>query len=446
MSTNSDVDIKIGIILPQDKITSVDLTLAPAGGTSDGDRITYRAHGDCVAGYADDGRVHTDGQPIVRIVSRDAAQKTVVHDCPAGRGFHWSRHIDTALSGLIEITSHNGYLFIVNELPLEQYLQGVITAEMSGDAPIEFLKAQCVVARSWTAVASERKHANLGIDLCNDDCCQRFQGLGAITNAARRAVEKTAGIVMTAPDPEIARRRVIVDANYSKSCGGVSESPEHVWSNRKPGQRSVVDAPPGTALHGLYPIADANMEEYLQQGSDAFCSPSVVPDGDLPKFLGRVDDGCGRFRWEVSYGPDEFADILRRKHFATFGDDGIDLQSVYDLVVTRRGFSGRAVEVKIVYINRDGRQVATIIEDQYNIRNALCDSFLYSSAFVVDIARDNAGEPTRFTFRGGGWGHGAGMCQIGALGMAINGFQYEQILRHYFDDIELTQLSSIERE
>jgi SpoIID/LytB domain protein len=153
-----------------------------------------------------------------------------------------------------------------------------------------------------------------------------------------------------------------------------------------------------------------------------------------------VDDGLGRFRWTVTRSADQLAQILLEKHLVPrdlYNDTGC--RRVDDLQVTRRGPGGRATQVQIDYVDRNDAMRRVTVDGEYWIRHALHESFLYSSAFDVRIERDAKGRTERFGFAGAGWGHGAGMCQIGALGMALRGFDHERILHHYFEGVRIEE-------
>ena len=348
-----------------------------------------------------------------------------VRDVVAGRGFHWHKQIDQTFAGRVEMLPGSRGIILVNEVPLESYLAGVITAEMSGSCPIEFLRAQCIVARSWLLAFTEPKHDADPFDRCNDDCCQRYQGTGDLSAEAIEAVASTAGRVLVSPEGGV------VDANYSKSCGGVSEWPEHIWGLRKPGLASIVDAPPDSAAQRFGPVTDSQMDEYLDGAwlaeTDVYCSPNVVPEDCLGRYLGRVDEAGHYFRWTVSYSRSQLEELLRRKL-----PEAGRMEQLLDLEVTRRGASGRATEIALTMQTREGRRERLTVTDQYRIRQVLHASFLFSSAFAVRVERDENGTLRTVTLRGAGWGHGAGLCQIGALGMALRGIDHESTLRHYF--------------
>lgn len=352
----------------------------------------------------------------------------------AGRGFHWQKRVDQSLAGRIEFRAAGDFLVVVNELPLEAYLASVITSEMSSACPPAFLRAQCITARSWLLAFTEPKHEAEPFDRCNDDCCQRYQGTGDLSEAAIDAAESTRGLVLTADGG-----RLVVDANYSKSCGGVVEIPEHVWGVHKPGLAALVDAPAGSAAARFMPVTEQNLGDYLAGdwigGTDVFCSPAVVPEDSLGRYLGRVDEAGRYFRWQVRHTHDELLDLIKSRV-----PGAADLVQITDLVVARRGVSGRATEVVIGGVDAGGRGRSIPLADQYRIRQALHRKFLYSSAFAVEIDRSADGACRAVTLRGAGWGHGAGFCQIGGLGMALRGYDHEAIVRHYFPGAELARV------
>jgi SpoIID/LytB domain protein len=439
--------VRIGVILAEDatpatslKLPDLEYTLAPVDGAAQSLKavtISARASDDAVA-------LNINNQPPIASKQWTLAPKVappptrgggvLVRDIVAGRGFHWQKHVDQTLAGTIELRSSPRGIVLINELPLEAYLAGVITAEMSSRCPIEFLKAQCITARSWLLANTEAKHRGQAIDRCNDDCCQRYQGTGDLSDVAIEAVQSTRGVVLFAEER-------VVDANYSKSCGGIVELPEHVWHARKPGLGPAVDAPDASAVKRFMPVTDANLDDYLNgewlRDTDVYCSSHVVPEDQLTQYLGRVDVSGQYFRWTVRYPHDELLDILRRK----LADAG-DITRLMDLRVTRRGVSGRATEMVLRIVGGDGNERDITVRDQYKIRLVLHPSFLFSSAFAVKIEREPDGKCKAVTLRGAGWGHGAGLCQIGALGMAICKIGHEQIVKHYFPGAELKTVYS----
>ena len=434
--------IRVGLVLPSDGLQQATLGLPANGYRLRCDEQDARpCHGRVAVTLTADEGVAVDGRSCRRLRFEPVVDTPLaagggvrVEGVVAGRGFHWQHVIAPMHQGVVEVRGYSQGLLVLNELPLENYLTGVITAEMSGRCPIEFLKSQCVVARSWVLARSEPKHTEWPIHRCNDDCCQRFQGTTGLTERAAEAVRGTRGQVVA----DQAGR--IIDANYSKSCGGIIERAENVWFVHKTGQRSAPDAPRGSAVERFFPVNDANLNEFLAgdwlAGTDVFCSPAVVPEADLPGYLGKVDDGGGHFRWRFEYTRAEVEQLLRAKYFAV-RPQLEPLRELRGLKVVSRGDSGRISRLELEYIGESGGTCTHLIESEYNIRAALHEKFLYSSAMAIDVQRSTAGAVERIVLRGAGWGHGAGLCQIGALGMALRGYTCPDILSHYFEGVRI---------
>lgn len=435
--------VRIGVVLDADATTVLHLETPDEPCELRGKGSPNRAlrHARVEARYSQDGvLLRIDGgtlerAPLWRIVLQggrpiERGAGALVRDIVAGRGFHWRKRIDQHLTGVLELRPGRRGLILVNELALEPYLAGVITAEMGAECPLDFLKAQCVVARSWLLAMTETMHAGEPFDRCNDDCCQRYQGTDELSDVAISATTGTRGLAL------LDAQGRVVDANYSKCCGGVSEIPEHVWGIHKPGLTSIVDAPAGGVEDRFAPVTGDNFNEYLNGAwladTKVYCSPNVVPPADLARYLGRVDEIGEYFRWTIRL-PRTDVDAAIRAHVPEA--EGFD--RLHDLCVTARGVSGRAIRMDVVYLDRSGRQQRVSLPSEYRIRQALHPGFLYSSAIAIDIERDTNGIPQTLTYRGAGWGHGAGMCQIGALGMGLCSIDYADILRHYFPSSRL---------
>jgi len=453
LESGCEPKVRVGVVLPEDGDTQVRLDIPSAGygasASPAGGRACRSIEGRIIARCAEQGVVLEPDDDALGAASRwrimppaladDAdAPCVTLHRVVAGRGFHWEKRIEQRLPGILEIAQVDGKMLLVNELPIEAYLKGVITAEMSGECPLDLLKAQCVTARSWMLAGTEHKHEGYGFDYCNDDCCQRYQGFTHLTASGRQAVDQTRGETM------LHRNGTIIDANYSKSCGGVVEAPGSVWGRHKAGQYAVADAPPDSYARGFLPVTPARLDEYLTgdwlKSCDVFCSPTVVPTDDLARYLGAVDEAGEYFRWTVETSREQLERVLHSRFFERTSIGGRDgLAMLEDLVVTRRGQSGRAIALTVVYRGRDGQQHIATVVDQYWIRYALSEKFLFSSAFKVEIERDDAGRADTIRFVGAGWGHGAGLCQIGALGMALQEYDYFAILHHYFERMRVSR-------
>ena len=347
----------------------------------------------------------------------------IIHSIRAGRGFHWEKQITITVEGELEIKTVDGYLFVINHIPLEKYLSCVATSEMSGECPPAFLESQTVAARSWLLAAAEQKHADLGIDACNDDCCQRYQGKGNLTDSAINAVLKTQGQVLIHDDK-------ICDTRYSKSCGGISENNEFVWGGEpKPYLHAILDGE-GSNIPNLK--SESDLKKWLTDDQHCFCGPNYVPEIQLHKYLGNVDKSKKYFRWDVSYSQEEISKLISEK-------TGRQFDSIQSLHALNRGVSGRITQLRIEGTStREPSHI--ILKSEYEIRRVLHSNFLFSSAFIIEANSTADSLPSRFTFKGAGWGHGVGLCQIGALGMALSGKSCSEILSHYFTETELREI------
>lgn len=441
--------VRIGVILDEDACDTVHLALpaepcaatfgdrAEASGLEPRARLEVRLAGDTLAvRIADQPAKHA---AALRLIGADLTQRSpglaepgsgiLVRDVIAGRGFHWQKKLDQTLAGVVELLPGQRGIVLVNELPLENYLAGVITAEMSGACPADLLKAQCIVARCWLLALTEPKHEGEPFDRCNDDCCQRYQGTGDLSPTAIAAAGDTRGLVLLDPTGSV------LDANYAKSCGGISELPRHVWGHDKPGLSAIVDAPKRELEHRFLPITESNLDDYLDGRwigfTKMYCSPKVVSPEEIGRYLGRVDEVDDYFRWTVAYRREELEQLLREKLA-----EARDLARLHDLRVTARGVSGRASAVELQWEDAAGKLITACLDSEYRIRQVLHPKFLYSSAFAIRMERDPLGELSRVTLRGAGWGHGVGMCQIGALGMALQGIDYQTICRHYYPETQ----------
>ncbi len=343
-------------------------------------------------------------------------------DVTIGIGFHWERKERQVFRGTLRITRRSGGLTAINDVSLEDYVTSVISSEMSASCPIELLKAHAVISRSWLKGAlpgpgppqppdheilrwyGRETHGDF--EVCADDHCQRYQGITkAFSAAASEAVRATAG--------EFLRYNgAICDARFSKACGGITERYATAWDDRDvPYLRPVYD--------GAAPSCSYSPETWIRSTPAAYCN---TRDREL---LARILPGFDQetqdfYRWQVEYTAEELGELVRSRL-------GLDLGPIRDLQPLARGPSGRIFRLKI-----SGERDAIIIGKELEIRRALSRSHLYSSAFVVDR------ESGRFVLRGAGWGHGVGLCQIGAAVMASEGKSYREILRHYYRGAEIS--------
>jgi stage II sporulation protein D len=362
-----------------------------------------------------------------------------------GISFHWERKEDQTFEGSLRLlASPDGTITVINEISVEGYLQSVISSEMSAEAPLELLKAHAITSRSWLVAMLERQKRgkNIGtpaqrsreteseivrwydredhtsFDVCADDHCQRYQGITKIISAkAKEAIDATRGSFLVHDDE-------ICDARFYKACGGLTELFENAWEETSvPYLQSVSD------WEHPYPpiISEQAAREWILSSPDAYCNTT---DGEilrqiLPSFDQETTDF---FRWKVEYRREELERILAKK-------SGIDFGTLLDLISLQRGTSGRIIRLKIV-----GSKKTIVVGKELEVRRWLSSSHLYSSAFVVDVEKGTDGVPTRFILRGAGWGHGVGLCQIGAAVMAAHGKKAEEIVLHYFPGAHLQRL------
>ncbi|MBQ3998483.1 MAG: SpoIID/LytB domain-containing protein [Paludibacteraceae bacterium] len=309
-----------------------------------------------------------------------------------GIGFHWDRHEDQEFAGQLEIrTNPDGTQTAINTLDLEDYLCSVISSEMNANSPMELLKAHAIISRSWAMRAMQHPNHE-GFHVCGDDHCQRYEGLHRMNERAIQAVRETAGQVLMYDDE-------ICDCRYYKCCGGRSEIWRTCWED--------IDVP------------------YIQSVECPYCGR--ISERTLSLVLNNYDQETKDFHdWKVTYTAEELSEIIRTK-------SGIDFGTITDLIPLHRGASGRIDKLRIV-----GTKHTEDIGKELKIRLWLSPTCLYSSWFDVKKSTikptnpQTSAERQTFTLIGHGWGHGAGLCQIGAAQMAEEGFTHEQILAHYY--------------
>jgi len=338
-----------------------------------------------------------------------------LYDVTIGVNFHWERKETQVFLGTLKLVVEADKITAINELPVEQYLASVISSEMKATAGVELLKAHAVISRSWLLAQMHRRQENQEqkngffsfikkddelirwydredhtiFDVCADDHCQRYQGITKQTSpAVEKALKATRGQILCYDDE-------ICDARFSKCCGGVTEEFQYCWEDTpKPYLVSVND-----------PFCNTNDKEVLAQ---------VLNDYDQ-----ETNDF---YRWTVDYTVDEISALINTKLNADFG-------TITDLIPLERGKSGRIWKLKIV-----GTKKTFTIGKELEIRRALSETHLYSSAFDVEKTA------TGFRLKGKGWGHGVGLCQIGAAVMGQQGYNYEQILLHYYQNAEIKRI------
>ena len=405
---NKEPTISIGLVLPIDKQKSISIY-----SKIDDEKYEIKVVGSILS-------VNGEKKDKLSLKKASNSSTFLLEPITAGRGFHWQKRINISVSGSLRVMVISENLFIVNEIGLESYLMSVATSEMSGECPISLLEAQTIAARSWIIASEEQKHRALGIDACNDDCCQRYQGTKNISDSAQLAVNKTRGIFVTYNDE-------ICDTRYSKSCGGISESNENVWGDvPKKYLRSIFDNKRNNAIDLSH---KNNLQNWFLKPQESYCNNEHVNKNELKRYLGSVDEEREYFRWQISYSHEELTKIINDKLDKSF-------DSIVRLTPLKRGASGRITKLEISGKKNDSLH-KLVLYNEYDIRDALHPKFLYSSAFIINANSNTLSDVEKITLSGGGWGHGVGLCQIGALGMSLNGKSSKEILKHYFSSIKI---------
>jgi SpoIID/LytB domain protein len=390
----------------------------------------------------DDGCISWHGNRYAELLFTPAADDCVfeIKDVVIGVNFHWQRKENQRFGGAARIIVEGDKLTIINVLPVEDYLCSVISSEMSANASLELLKAHAVISRSWllsqiskkkgiehghgervahVETESERirwydREDHLNFDVCADDHCQRYQGVTRQTSPnVAAAVAATHGQVLTYDGQ-------LCDARFSKCCGGVLEQFENCW---EPKRYNYLLALRDCAKPAEFPDLrrEDNAKAWIESDPEAFCN--TVDARILSQVLNNYDQETPDFyRWTVTYTAAELSALVRER-------SGIDFGVILDLVPLERGTSGRIVRLQIV-----GTKRTMVIGKELEIRRTLSKTHLYSSAFTVEHTGD------AFVLRGAGWGHGVGLCQIGAAVMGAKGYTYKQILAHYFLNADISTI------
>lgn len=372
-----------------------------------------------------------------------------IKDVIIGVNFHWERKENQRFSGSAKFIVENGKLTIINVLPVEDYLLSVISSEMSAHASLELLKAHAVISRSWllaqidknkriadsgekycacTETDSERikwydREDHVNFDVCADDHCQRYQGVTRqSTPKVAEAINATRGQVLTDENADLC------DARFSKCCGGVFEEFENCW---EPKHYKYLRARLDDVDEENFPDLRSEDESirWINGRPEAFCN--TADKEILSQVLNNYDQETTDFyRWEVTYDRDTLSALVAER-------TGVDFGEIIDLQPIERGTSGRLIRLRFV-----GTKKTMVIGKELEIRRSLSKSHLYSSAFIVERhgIDPKTGVPSSITLRGAGWGHGVGLCQIGAAVMGAKGYGYMQILNHYFADAEVKTL------
>ena len=377
-------------------------------------------------------------------------------DVTIGVNFHWERKETQTFLGTLHFVVESDKICAINELPVERYLESVISSEMSATSSLELLKAHAVISRSWllAQMKKRREVAESGnnffsfvkkddrlirwydredhtiFDVCADDHCQRYQGITKETSPhVAEAIRQTKGQILMDGDD-------ICDARFSKCCGGVTEEFQYCWEdtpkNYLSSVRDIIQGVKSVGSAAPAPLPslqdEAAADAWIRSNPPSFCN--TTDKKILSQVLNDYDQETADFyRWKVTLTQEKLKQLLDEKLKMNFGD-------ILDLQAEERGKSGRISKLRIV-----GTEKTFVIGKELEIRRALSDTHLYSSAFVVDRCDiDEKGVPQRFDIIGAGWGHGVGLCQIGAAVMGEEGFDYDAILLHYYQGAEIKKV------
>lgn len=370
-------------------------------------------------------------------------------DVTIGVNFHWERKETQTFLGTLRFVVESDKIVAINELPVEKYLESVISSEMSATSSLELLKAHAVISRSWllAQMKKRREVAESGnnffsftkkedtlirwydredhtlFDVCADDHCQRYQGITKETSPhVAEAIRQTKGQILMDGDE-------ICDARFSKCCGGITEEFQYCWEDTP---KTYLTAVRDIALGVEHILPNLTNEEeaekWIRFNPPAFCN--TQDKKILSEVLNDYDQETVNFyRWKETLSQEKLQQLIADKL-------KMDLGAILDMKAVERGKSGRISKLQII-----GTEKIFTIGKELEIRRTLSDSHLLSSAFVVDkYDKDEQGVPQRFELIGAGWGHGVGLCQIGAAVMGEQGYHYDAILLHYYQGAEIKKL------
>ncbi len=395
------------------------------------------------------GKEQTYHDSVILEATNENSDDFELYNVIIGVQFHWERAENQKFRGKLKLYIDKGKLTAVNILSLEEYLLSVISSEMSSTSSLELLKAHTVISRSWLLAQLDKgkrvksagytpfvkneegyirwydREDHDRFDVCADDHCQRYQGITMVeSKQVYEALQMTSGEVLTYDG-------VVCDARFYKCCGGVTELFENAWEPvHHPYLKKVVDNPTIPEGYDMELTQEENARKWILTKPEAFCNTNDKTV--LSQMLNDYDQETPDFyRWETTLSQAEIKSLLLNKV-------GINVGDVLDLIPVERGVSGRLIRLKII-----GSKSSIVIGKELEIRKALSKSHLYSSAFVVEknISSDKANIiPESFVLKGAGWGHGVGLCQIGAAVMSTKGYSYQEILAHYFPSSKLERI------
>ena len=430
-------EISVGIVNAQEIHFSLNGNYFAKGETVCGDQVVTFNEG----GILWNGNLYRE----LTFTPQEESNSFSLYDVTIGINFHWERQETQIFMGTLRFVVHEDKITAINQLSVEDYLTSVISSEMSATSSLELLKAHAVVSRSWLFAQIEKRKAlkdtggdffsftktkeeyirwydredHTIFDVCADDHCQRYQGITKASNATvAEAVRATRGQLLM-------HGNKVCDARFSKCCGGATEEFEYCWEEKHyPYLTAVRDAE--EEEHRELPdlTQEKEAQYWIRKAPHSFCDTHDAKI--LSQKLNNYDQETTDFyRWHVRYSQEELAEIIRNNTKTDYGD-------IIDLIPVERGKSGRICKLKIV-----GTLKTLTIGKELEIRRTLSTSHLFSSAFIVDKGELVDGIPQWFFISGAGWGHGVGLCQIGAAVMGEKGYKYDEILLHYYKGAEI---------
>jgi len=391
-----------------------------------------------------DGNILWNGETYQDILFEPQAENAsfTLENVVFGINFHWEQKENQEFRGALKLIVENEMITAINLISVEDYLTSVISSEMSAMASLELLKAHAVISRSWLLAQIEKnkeivsdnktysafteneneiirwydREDHVNFDVCADDHCQRYQGITRISSnidTVKQAINETRGQVLKYDSR-------ICDTRFSKCCGGVSEEFQNCWEDIKfPYLTAVKDDVENSKTPDLSVEDEAS--KWILSCPSAYCN--TQDKKILEQVLNNYDRETADFyRWQVTYSQHELSELI-------FKRSGIDIGTISELIPLQRGTSGRIIKLKII-----GSKRTMTIGKELEIRRILSTSHLYSSAFVVEK------DATNFILKGAGWGHGVGLCQIGAAVMGEKGYTYDKILLHYYIGADIEKI------
>lgn len=358
-----------------------------------------------------------NSENCLRFVPENVQSTFTVNEVEIGIGFHWQHQENLNYDGELELMIDiNGLLTAVNIIDLENYLASVNSSEMRNDNNLEMLKAQTVAARGTVLATMGKHHFDEGFDLCADDHCQCYQGSQRISDLSSQVTTATKGQVLVFD-------KRICDTRYAKICGGITEKYSTCWEDLDYAYLKAFTDADNSQIISPNQMSEDNAHLYIDdQDYNCFCNTKKY---SLPESLDFCKDN---FRWKIRLSQDELQEFINKKH-------NLNLGEIKDFEVLRRGPSGRISHLKVI-----GSNGIFTVKKELKIRKLFSVSHLLSSCFYLEKKYSETQNLVEIILTGAGWGHGVGLCQVGAQVMGEKGYNYEHILYHYYKNTNLINI------